>query len=82
MNGEKVTRTEYTFNNANAKPSLLVIEPAPILIVEGLFVFHYKKIRKLLDLKIFVQAKDNLKVIRRINRDKLCLLYTSPSPRD
>ena len=71
INGEKVTRPEYTFNNKNATPSLLIFEPAPILIVEGLFIFHYKKIRKLLDLKVFVQAKDNLKVIRRITRDKI-----------
>ena len=69
--GKKVTRPEYTFNNENAVPSLLVFEPAKILIVEGLFIFHYKKIKKLLDLKVFVQAKDNLKVIRRISRDKL-----------
>jgi len=71
IGGEKVTRPEYTFNNENAVPSLLIFEPAPILIVEGLFIFHYKKIRKLLDLKVFVQAKDNLMVIRRISRDKL-----------
>ena len=71
INGEKVTRPEYTFNNKNAVPSLLIFEPAPIVIVEGLFIFHYKKIRKLLDLKVFVRAKDNLKVIRRISRDKI-----------
>jgi len=71
IDGEKVIRPEYTFNNENAVPSLLIFEPAPIVIVEGLFIFHYKKIRKLLDLKVFVQAKDNLKVIRRISRDKL-----------
>ena len=71
IKGKKVTRQEYTFNNKNANPSLLVFKPARILIVEGLFIFHYKKIRKLLDLKVFVQAKDNLKVIRRISRDKI-----------
>ena len=69
--GKKVSRPEYTFNNDDAIPKMLIFEPAPILIVEGLFIFHYKKMKKLLDLKVFVNAKDNLKVIRRINRDKI-----------
>lgn len=69
--GETVTRDEYMFNNDAKKPKLLVFEPAPIIIVEGIFVFHYKKMRKQLDLKVFIDAKENLKVIRRIVRDKV-----------
>lgn len=68
--GELVRRIEYTFNNEKASPQELRFEPAPIIIVEGIFVFHFKKIRSLLDLKIFLHAKENLKVIRRIKRDK------------
>ena len=67
--GKVVQRKEYTFNNDLAKAKMLRFQPAPILIIEGLYVFHYKKIRNLLDLKIFLHAKDNLKVIRRIKRD-------------
>ncbi len=71
MRGEGFTRPEYTFNNVDATPTMLHFEPAPIIIVEGLFIFHYKKIRKLLDLKIYLHAKENLKVIRRIKRDRV-----------
>lgn len=67
--GEIVTREEYTFNNKNVNPKILTFHPRPIIVVEGLFIFHYKKIRKLLDLKVFIHAKENLKVIRRIQRD-------------
>ena len=70
IQGERVERMEYTFNNEKATPKTLIFEPAPIIIVEGLFVFHYKKMRKLFDLKIFLHAKENLKVIRRIKRDR------------
>lgn len=70
IKGEIVTREEYMFNNKEATPKLLTFEPAPIIIIEGIFVFHYKKIRKKLDLKIFIDAKENLKVIRRITRDR------------
>lgn len=69
--GETVEILEYTFNNSKKKPNKIILKPAPILIVEGLFVFHYKKIRKQLDLKVFVHAKENLKVIRRIRRDRV-----------
>jgi Uridine kinase len=71
MAGEAVTVEEYVFNNPNAKPKLLTFQPAPILIVEGLFVFHYKKLAAHFDLKVFINAKENLKVIRRIMRDQV-----------
>jgi len=71
MAGQVVTREEYTFNNDGADPKILVFNPAPVIIVEGLFVFHYKKINALLDLRIFLHAKENLKVIRRIRRDQV-----------
>ena len=69
--GETVTRQEYTFNNEKLKPKMLTYLPAPIIIVEGIFVFHYKSMKKMLDLKIFLHAKENLKVIRRIRRDQV-----------
>ncbi len=69
INGEIVNKKEYTFNNKNAKPKNLVFKPAPVILIEGLFIFHYKKIAELLDLKIFIDAKENLKVVRRIKRD-------------
>lgn len=71
IKGKKVKRLEYVFNNKNVQPKTLVFKPAPIILVEGIFVFHFKKMQPLLDLKIFVDAKENLKVIRRIKRDKV-----------
>lgn len=71
ISGAEVTRREYTFNNELKTPGMLVFKPAPIIIVEGIFVFHFKKIRSLLDLRVFLHAKENLKVIRRIKRDQV-----------
>ncbi len=71
ITGETVTIEEYMFNNLDAKPKTLTFKSAPIIIVEGIFVFHYKKMRKQLDLKVFIEAKENLKVIRRITRDQV-----------
>lgn len=68
-NGQKVVRKEYTFNNPNVEPKMLEFNPAPIIVVEGIFVSYYPEIAKLLDLKIFIDTKDHLKLKRRIIRD-------------
>lgn len=67
--GEVVTLTEYTFNNPKVRPKLITYHPAPVLVIEGLFVQYFPAIRKELDLKIFIEAKDYLKLSRRIKRD-------------
>jgi len=71
IGGEVVERLEYTFNNSEKAPAKLVFKPAPILILEGLFIFHYPRVSELLQLKLFVEAKETLKVIRRIKRDRV-----------
>lgn len=67
--GETVIKSEYTYNNTTVKPKQLIFKPAPILIVEGLFVQYFPTLEKELDLKIFIEAKDHLKLSRRIRRD-------------
>ncbi|MBL7843738.1 MAG: uridine kinase [Cyclobacteriaceae bacterium] len=67
--GQVLHKTEYTFNNPNATPKALVFKPAPVLIVEGLFVQYFPEIEKELDLSIFIEAKDYVKLSRRIRRD-------------
>jgi len=67
--GEVLHKKEYTFNNPNVTPQMLEFKPAPIIIVEGLFVQYFPEIEKELDLKIFIEAKDYLKLSRRIRRD-------------
>ncbi|MEO1436812.1 MAG: uridine kinase [Bacteroidota bacterium] len=69
--GETIEKEEYVFNNANAEAHIIQFRPAPIIILEGIFVFHFKAINQLIDLKIFVEARENLKVIRRIRRDQV-----------
>jgi uridine kinase len=69
INGETIIKQEYTFNNATAIPKMLEIKPAPIMIVEGLFILHFKKIAATLDLKIFIEADDDIALQRRLKRD-------------
>jgi uridine kinase len=67
--GQEVRRLEYTFNNPNKIPQMLVFKPLPIILVEGIFVFYYKEVAQLIDLKIFIEAKDHIRIKRRILRD-------------
>lgn len=67
--GETLIIKEYTFNNPNTEPRLLEFKPAPILIIEGLFVQYFEEVARELDLKIFIEAKDYIKLSRRIKRD-------------
>lgn len=67
--GETVLVKEYTFNNLSRLPRMLEHCPAPIVLVEGLFVFYHPAIAKQLNLKLFVEADEHVKVFRRIHRD-------------
>lgn len=69
--GRTIRKQEYTFNNQFVSPSILELTPAPILLAEGLFIFNYHEVEQELDLKIFIDAKDHIKLTRRINRDRL-----------
>lgn len=69
FNGETIYKEEYTFNNPNIKPKILEIKPAPILIVEGLFIFHYSEVNELLNEKIFLHADEEVALERRLRRD-------------
>ena len=71
INGKTVEKLEYVFNNPEAAPTIKIFKPAPILVVEGLFVFHFEKMKQLFDLKVFFHAEDHLKLTRRILRDQL-----------
>jgi uridine kinase len=71
QDGETVFREEYTFNNSAKKAKLLTFVPAPVVVVEGIFVLYYPELSDLLDLKIFIDAKDHIKLKRRIIRDKV-----------
>ena len=69
--GVAIKKKEYIFNQSDITPKTLEFKPAPILIVEGLFVQYFEEINTLLDLKIFMEAKVHLKVARRIRRDQV-----------
>lgn len=70
LNGETIYKKEYDFNNKQAgPPKMLEINSAPIIVVEGLFVFHFKEIAELIDMKIFIDSDAEVALKRRLKRD-------------
>jgi uridine kinase len=68
-NGKVVRHKEYVFNNPDVVPKVLTFKPAPIIVVEGIFVFHSPEVARLLDLRVFIDAREHVKIKRRIIRD-------------
>jgi len=81
ISGQTVERTEYGFNNPEHKAGKVLIHPAPIIIMEGLFVFYYEEIRSLLDLKVYLDVREEVKLKRRILRDALERGYSESAVR-
>jgi len=67
--GQAVELQEYTFNNPNQMPKTIVMKPAALMIVEGLFVLQHEALAQQLNLKIFVDAEEHIRLSRRLKRD-------------
>jgi uridine kinase len=68
--GEPIEVKEYFFNSPPNKNVLITIEPAEVLIVEGLFLFHYKELFKAINYSVFVDVDHKIQLDRRIYRDQ------------
>jgi len=69
--GKVVQKQEYTFNNPGKVPRMLCFNPAPLVIIEGIFVLYFPKLLPLIDLKVFIDTKSHLALKRRIIRDQV-----------
>ena len=68
-NGEPVEQPTYSYIISNRLPETIHIEPKPVIILEGIMTLHYKKLRDMMDLKIFVDTDSDVRLIRNIRRD-------------
>ncbi|MDA8886606.1 uridine kinase [Bacteroidia bacterium] len=69
LRGETVKIVEYTFNNPDVFPKELVYNPTPIILLEGLFVYADKGLNKMFDYRLYIDAKDDITLQRRLDRD-------------
>lgn len=68
-NGDSVRIPRYDFATHTRDSSTELREPKKIILVEGILIFSSIELIKLLDVKIFVDTADDIRLIRRIDRD-------------
>jgi uridine kinase len=67
--GQSVQRPVYDFTVHNRSSESVLIEPRPAIIVEGILVLYEPDLRRLMDLKIYVDTESDLRILRRLERD-------------
>lgn len=65
---DSIERPVYNFTTHTREESVTV-QPAPVVILEGIMVLVSEKIRSVLDYKIFVDTDADIRILRRIERD-------------
>jgi uridine kinase len=68
-NGEAIEQPTYSYVISNRLPETVHVEPKPVIILEGIMTLHYKRLRDMMDLKIFVDTDSDVRLIRNIRRD-------------
>src|SRR5690606_16251455 len=68
-NGESIEQPVYSFVTHSRTGDHVIVEPRNVLIVEGILVLTHAELLKEYDLKVFVHADSDERLIRRIRRD-------------
>ena len=68
-NGESIQRPVYSFSDYNRTGETVTVEPSSVIIVEGVLIFQNPALRSMFDIKIFVEADADVRILRRCLRD-------------
>lgn len=69
ISGKDISMPIYDFSTHNRKEETHEYSPTKIIIIEGILIFSNEELRKLCNLKVFVEANDILCYTRRLKRD-------------
>ena len=69
LDGKAIEMPTYNFNILSRAKDTIHVEPADIIILEGILVLASEELRKFMDIKLFVDADDDIRFIRRLQRD-------------
>ena len=67
--GKTVDQPVYSFVTHNRTKDVIKTHPRKVIIVEGILIFNNEELRDLFDIKIFVHADTDERLIRRVRRD-------------
>ena len=69
--GKAIEQPTYSYILSNRLPETIHVEPKPVIIIEGIMTLIDKKLRNMMDLKIFVDTDPDERLIRNIERDTI-----------
>ena len=69
IKGLPVERPTYDFSSHMRLPQVVKLFPKQVMIVDGILALHWYELREVLDLKIYVDVSDDVRFIRRLQRD-------------
>ncbi|MDC7717074.1 uridine kinase [Vogesella sp. DC21W] len=68
-NGRAIEMPVYDFSNHTRAEETVTLQPAPVIVIEGLFPLYDAALREMMSLKIFVDTDPDVRFIRRLKRD-------------
>ena len=69
IQGQAVAMPTYDFATYVWLPEVVAVQPQPVVLLEGILIFVDAGLRSRMDIKLFVDAEGDLRIIRRIQRD-------------
>ena len=70
-NGKAIEQPTYSYLLCNRLPETIHVEPKPVIIIEGIMALLNKKLRDMMDLKVYVDCDSDERLIRNIQRDTI-----------
>lgn len=68
-NGESIQMPQYDFVHHRRSESTVEVTPHKLVVLEGIMIYFTKEVRDLIDLKLYVDTPDDIRFIRRMQRD-------------
>ncbi|MFT9030035.1 uridine kinase [Leuconostoc pseudomesenteroides] len=66
---EAIDKPVYDYEKHTRSSDVIHVMPADVIIVDGVLLFNDKRVRDLLDLKVYVDTDDDIRFLRRLERD-------------
>ena len=67
--GRPIQKPVYDFVTSTRQAHTVRVDPGDMILIEGILVLHMKEVRDEMDVKIYVDADDDLRILRRLTRD-------------
>lgn len=68
-NGKAIEVPIYDYTIYDRTENTMTLRPTPVILVEGILIYHSKELRNLMDIKLFVDTDADVRILRRIIRD-------------